>query len=108
MDELDRKIAEREKLEKEIEQMIREQRKERLAAIREDVKRFDITAEEIFGGKTAAKRTKRAPAAKSRKKTARPPVKPKYRDPETGQTWSGRGREPKWLQGKNREDFAIG
>ena len=34
-------------------------------------------------------------------------VAPKYRDPATGTTWSGRGREPKWMQGKKREDFAI-
>lgn len=32
---------------------------------------------------------------------------PKYRDPSTGVTWSGRGLEPKWLQGKNRADFVI-
>lgn len=31
----------------------------------------------------------------------------KYRDPATGATWSGRGREPRWLLGKNREDYAI-
>jgi len=35
-------------------------------------------------------------------------VAPKYRDIATGATWSGRGREPTWLRGKNREDFAIG
>jgi DNA-binding protein H-NS len=32
---------------------------------------------------------------------------PKYRDPETGATWTGRGREPGWLKGKNRADFAV-
>lgn len=35
------------------------------------------------------------------------PVAPKYRDPETGVTWSGRGRVPKWLDGKDRTQFAI-
>ena len=28
----------------------------------------------------------------------------KYRNPETGGTWSGRGREPAWIKGKNRGD----
>ncbi len=37
---------------------------------------------------------------------------PKYRDPETGETWSGRGRLPSWLQkaegeGKSRDEFLI-
>ena len=34
-------------------------------------------------------------------------VAAKYRDPETGKTWSGRGIAPKWLQGKDRAQFAI-
>ena len=32
---------------------------------------------------------------------------PKFRDPQSGATWSGRGREPAWLKGKNRQDFAV-
>lgn len=32
---------------------------------------------------------------------------PKYRDPQTGKTWSGRGRIPKWIEGKDRENFLI-
>ncbi|PMS31268.1 H-NS family nucleoid-associated regulatory protein [Trinickia symbiotica] len=32
----------------------------------------------------------------------------KYRDPETGATWSGRGRAPAWLaNAKNRAEFLI-
>lgn len=31
----------------------------------------------------------------------------KYRHPETNETWTGRGRLPKWLLGKNREDFLV-
>ena len=31
----------------------------------------------------------------------------KYRNPKTGETWSGRGRSPAWLAGKNRERFLI-
>ena len=46
-------------------------------------------------------------AAKTGKK-----VQPKYRDPVSGSTWSGRGLKPKWLQaalaaGKSVTDFAI-
>jgi DNA-binding protein H-NS len=39
-------------------------------------------------------------------------VAPKYRDAATGDTWSGRGLQPKWLKqalasGKQLSDFAI-
>ncbi|HET8694393.1 MAG TPA: H-NS histone family protein [Aquabacterium sp.] len=39
-------------------------------------------------------------------------VAPKYRNAATGETWTGRGLQPKWVQaaiasGKKLEDFAI-
>lgn len=37
----------------------------------------------------------------------RTPVAAKYKNPETGETWSGRGRSPVWLAGKNKDDFKI-
>ena len=41
------------------------------------------------------------------------PAKPKgtvpaqFKNPETGETWTGRGRAPRWLDGKDREQFRI-
>ena len=41
-------------------------------------------------------------------------VQPKYRNPASpGETWSGRGKQPKWLEaqlakGRKLEEFAIG
>ena len=40
-------------------------------------------------------------------KTSGKTVAPKYRDPETGKTWTGRGVAPKWIAGKDREAFLI-
>jgi DNA-binding protein H-NS len=34
-------------------------------------------------------------------------AKAKYRDPETGATWSGRGRAPLWLKHRVKDDFLI-
>lgn len=39
-------------------------------------------------------------------------LEPKYRDPETGKTWAGRGRKPAFVVhglaiGKKLEDFKI-
>jgi DNA-binding protein H-NS len=36
----------------------------------------------------------------------------KFRNPETGETWSGRGRLPKWVEnaekaGRKRDEFAV-
>lgn len=34
-------------------------------------------------------------------------VPPKYRDPATGATWTGRGKPPKWIEGRDRESLLI-
>ena len=44
--------------------------------------------------------------------SAKGTVKPKYKNPVTGDTWTGRGRAPKWVveaeaAGKKRESFLI-
>jgi DNA-binding protein H-NS len=49
--------------------------------------------------------------AKQRRKYPR--VLPKYRNPQTSETWSGRGKVPRWLvaavkSGRKMEDFRIG
>lgn len=49
-------------------------------------------------------RSKKSPSAKRAGAGA-----VRYRDPETGATWSGFGRAPAWLaSAANREDFAVG
>jgi DNA-binding protein H-NS len=56
-----------------------------------------------LGGYTGAKKARGGP---------RGAVAPKYRHPETGETWAGRGLKPRWLtaamkSGKSLESFAI-
>lgn len=46
-------------------------------------------------------------AAKTTPKKERAKVQIKYQDSE-GNTWTGRGRAPKWLDGKDRAQFLIG
>ena len=43
-------------------------------------------------------------AARERKSTAGTVVAPKYRDPTTGQTWTGRGKPPKWIANFTKEE----
>jgi DNA-binding protein H-NS len=48
-----------------------------------------------------------------RTKRSYPPVRPKYKNPEEPfETWSGRGKKPRWLSallksGKKLDDFLI-
>ena len=30
-----------------------------------------------------------------------------YKDPVSGKTWTGRGRAPDWLEGKNKDEFLV-
>ena len=32
---------------------------------------------------------------------------PKYWNPRTGETWTGKGRKPKWLEGQDLHDFLL-
>lgn len=102
-------------------------RKQAMAAAVKEIKRLvnlyslglaDIGMSVTSPTKVAAK-TKSAPkkvtkAAKAKKASSdnRAAVAPKYRDGETGQTWSGRGKAPTWLAAKlaagaTKESFRI-
>jgi DNA-binding protein H-NS len=60
------------------------------------VAEYGLTEKDIFGRKRVGPQGKKTST-----------VAPKYRDPKTGAEWSGRGREPAWIKGKNRERFTI-
>jgi len=52
-----------------------------------------------------------SPTGKPRRKYPR--VLPKYRNPQTSETWSGRGKRPRWLvaaikSGRKIEEFRLG
>ncbi|EPD35077.1 hypothetical protein HMPREF9701_05456 [Delftia acidovorans CCUG 274B] len=40
-------------------------------------------------------------------KAMKPPSQPKFRNPDTGATWTGHGRAPGWIAGKDRAPFQI-
>lgn len=46
-------------------------------------------------------------SAKSGPKRKHPPSTVLYKDPDSNKTWTGRGRMPSWLEGKNREDLLV-
>ena len=70
---------------------------EAIAKVRAIVEEYDLKASDIF----AARGRKATPNSK------RSAVAAKYKDPISGKTWSGRGLTPKWLAGKNKDDYAV-
>lgn len=99
-------IAQRAALEKQIAEARREGRSSAIAQIKSLMAEHGLTLADL-GSKAAPPATKAS--AKSRKGRK---VPAKYRDPESGTTWSGRGLHPKWLKaalakGRKLTDFAI-
>jgi DNA-binding protein H-NS len=81
------------------------------------IEHYDLTAEDLFGGR--GKRAPKAPNGNGHAKATtkrgaaqkRAPVAVKYRDGE-GNTWTGRGSQPRWLlahlkSGRKIGDFAV-
>ncbi|MGH8789337.1 MAG: H-NS family nucleoid-associated regulatory protein [Cupriavidus necator] len=71
-----------------------------LEQIRELMVRYSLSPEDV------APRRRGRPAGTASVATEKAPLPPKYMDPKTGKTWSGRGRTPAWL-GKRPERFLI-
>ena len=82
-----------------------------VARIKEAIQHYELTAEDLFGG-----RAFKGKSASKQKTTSNPGIKGrkvpiKYRD-ENGNTWSGRGSQPKWLvaalaSGRKIEEFLV-
>ena len=97
---LEELLAQKVALEKQIVDFQRAQRGEAIARVKSLMAEYGLTLADI-GARAAA-----AP------KKATRTVAAKYRNPATGDTWSGRGLKPKWLvaamaSGKTLADFTI-
>lgn len=93
-------LAQKAELERQIAETQRAERADAIAQIRQLMAQYGLDMADITGRSGSVVR---APAAK---------VAAKYRDPATGQTWSGRGLQPNWLKaalagGKSLSDFAL-
>ena len=92
-------LAQRAAIEHQIADAQRSERAAAVAQVRALMAEHGLTLADLSGKSSAAKRS----GAK---------VAPKYRDTATGDTWSGRGLQPKWLKaalasGKKIGDFTI-
>ncbi len=99
MQSLQELLQQRDALDAQIRQARQEQTAEAVATCKRLIAEFELSEQDLFGGRGRAARTTASGAVSK--------VAPKYRNPETGDTWTGRGKPPKWIQGRNRDEFLI-
>ncbi len=88
-------LKQREELEAKIREARQLELKDAIAKARALVTQFELTVDDVFSG---GRRPGKGTGAK---------VEPKYRNPATGETWTGRGKAPRWIADKEREQFLI-
>jgi DNA-binding protein H-NS len=94
-------LAQKASLEKQIADTQREERAGAIAKVKELMAAHGLTAADL------STRAVAAPKPEGTRKVAA-----KFRNSDTGETWSGRGLQPKWLKaavagGKQLSDFAL-
>jgi DNA-binding protein H-NS len=82
----------------ELQQLAEEARKNELAGAKAQIagimKQYGLNIDDLRDAKTKTAK-------------AHSPVPVKYRDDATGETWTGRGRPPRWLEGKDKDQYLI-
>lgn len=97
-------LAQRAEIEKKIADVQREARADAVAKVKALMAEYGLSAADIAGKAPVAR------AAGVAKPTGK--VAAKYRNAATGESWTGRGLQPKWLKaalaaGAKIEDFAL-
>ena len=97
-------LAQKAEIEKKIAEAQREERSSAIAQVRALMAQHGLTVADLASRATSAPRTGATKAVSK--------VAAKYRDPATGNSWSGRGLKPNWLKaaldsGKTLADFAV-
>jgi len=80
-------------LEAQIEALKKEHQADAIKQVKDLIAAHDLTADQIFGKKV---------------KQEKPAGIPKYTDPATGKTWTGRGRQPNWFKTNDMQALSNG
>ena len=98
-------LKQRDALNRDIEQARKEAVKDALDTIKPLIQEFGLTARDL-GLAPAAQAQRKGTGVPSPSKGVK--VAPKYRDPQSGAVWTGRGKPPVWIKdAADREAFAI-
>ncbi|MEN9996435.1 MAG: hypothetical protein RL462_1211 [Pseudomonadota bacterium] len=91
-------LKQRDALEQAIAQARELELAEAVRQARQLIAEFGLSVQDVFPAERGASKVKGTTSAK---------VAAKFRDPATGQTWTGRGKSPKWIEGQDRVKFLI-
>jgi len=94
-EELQAKIAD---LQAQAARVKEEEKEQAIGMARTMISAYGITARDLGLDKAPKVKTGPKPGNK---------VAAKYRDPQSGATWSGRGKTPRWINGADRSQYAI-
>jgi DNA-binding protein H-NS len=99
-------LAQKQALEQKIIEVQREERASAVAKVRALMDEYGLSVADLIGKGGAA------PKAKAAKTGGTGKVAIKYRNAATGDTWTGRGLQPKWLKaalaaGRKLSDFQV-
>lgn len=89
-------LKRREELEKQIQEARKKELVEAVNKVRALIDEYGLSAADVFPSVRAV-----------RNSGAGVKVAPKYKNPATGETWTGRGKAPKWIQNQDRSKFEI-
>ena len=87
-------LAQRELLDKQIKEAVQREKADGIAKAKAIIEQYDLSASDLFSRKAGSK-------------SGSGKVAPKYRNPSTGETWTGRGKAPKWIDGRDRGNYLI-
>jgi DNA-binding protein H-NS len=98
-------MAQKEALDRQIEQTKKAARGEAIEKVRSLMSEYGLSVADLGGKSAAGKSAKKT-------KTGGTKVAAKYRNASTGESWSGRGLQPRWLKaalasGRKLADFAL-
>lgn len=88
-------LQQRQALDQQISQARKQELSGAISQVRALIAEFGLTAQDVF------------PSGRGRSATSGTKVAPKYRNPATGQTWTGRGKAPLWIANESREKYLI-
>lgn len=91
-------VAQIQKLTKKAEDARRAETSNVVAKIKSMMDEFGITVADLRDAKPAKAKKGAAGTGKTKKSGKGGSVAPKYRNPASGETWTGRGRQPVWVR----------
>ena len=88
-------LKQREALEQQINEARAKEIDSAVAKIKATIADYGLTPDDIF------------PSGKKSKNPTASKVAPKYKNPATNETWTGRGKPPAWIKDQDRAQFEI-